>query len=112
MFQIKDLNEVNVILGIKIKRHSERFSLCQSHYVKKVLQRFEHLNIKEANTPFNRSIKLGENNGRAIAQLENTSAIGSMMYAMHCTLCIVQDQTYDFQWANFLNLQIIEVWIT
>ena len=85
MFQIKDLNEVNIILGIKIKRHSERFSLCQSHYVKKVLQRFEHLNIKEANTPFDRSIKLGENNGRTIAQLENTSAIGSMMYAMHCT---------------------------
>ena len=77
-----------------------------------MLQRFEHLNIKEANTSFDRSIKLGENTGRAIAQLENTSAIGSMMYAMHCTLCIVQDQTYDFQWANFLNLQIIEVWIT
>ena len=45
MFQIKDLNEVNIILGIKIKRHSERFSLCQSHYVEKVLQRFEHLLI-------------------------------------------------------------------
>ena len=51
----------------------------------RVLQRFEHLNIKEANTPFDRSIKLGENIGRAIAQLEYASAIGSMMYAMHYT---------------------------
>ena len=61
MFQIKDLNEVNIILGIKIKRHSQGFALCQSDYVEKVLQRFEHLNIKEPNTPFDRSIKLDEN---------------------------------------------------
>ena len=46
MFQMKDLNEVDTILGIKTKRHSEGFSSCQSHYVEKVLQRFEHLNIK------------------------------------------------------------------
>ena len=85
MFQMKDLNEVYTILGIKIKRHSEGFALCQSHYVEKVLQRFEHLNIKEANTPFNQSIKLDENIGRVIAQLEYVSAIGSMMYVMHCT---------------------------
>ena len=57
MFQMENLNEVDIVLGIKIKRLSERFSLCQSHYVEKVLQRFEHLNIKEANTPFNRSIR-------------------------------------------------------
>ena len=53
VFKMKDLNEVDTILGIKIKKHSEGFSLCQSHYVEKVLQRFEHLNIKEVNTPFN-----------------------------------------------------------
>ena len=52
IFQMKDLNEVDTILGIKIKRHSESFALCQSHYVEKVFQRFEHLNIKEANTHF------------------------------------------------------------
>ena len=28
---------------------------------------------------------MGENTGRAIAQLKYASAIGSMMYAMHCT---------------------------
>ena len=52
IFQMKDLNEVDTILGIKIKRHSESFALCQSHYVEKVFQRFGHLNIKEANTHF------------------------------------------------------------
>ena len=37
MFQMKDLNEVDTILGIKIKRHSKDFALCQSNYVEKVL---------------------------------------------------------------------------
>ena len=37
MFQMKDLNEIDTILGIKIKRHSEGFTLCQSHYVEKVI---------------------------------------------------------------------------
>ena len=50
-----------------------------------MFQRFEHLNIKEANTLFDRSIKFGENTGRGIAQLEYASAIGNMMYAMYCT---------------------------
>ena len=50
-----------------------------------MLQRFEHLNIKEANTSFDLSIKLGENTRRAITLFEYASANGSMMYAMHCT---------------------------
>ena len=66
VFKMKYLNEVDTILGIKIKRHGEGFALCQSHYIEKVLQRFEHLNIKRANTPFDQSIKLGENTRRAI----------------------------------------------
>ena len=37
MFQMKDLNEVDTILGIKIKRHSKGFALCQSNYIEKVL---------------------------------------------------------------------------
>ncbi|KAH9669996.1 hypothetical protein KPL70_022027 [Citrus sinensis] len=41
--------------------------------------------ILEANTPYDSSIKLLENSGRIVAQLEYDSAIGSLMYAMHCT---------------------------
>ena len=37
MFQMKDLNEVDTILGIKIKGHNKGFALCQSHYIEKVL---------------------------------------------------------------------------
>uniref|UniRef100_A0A2N9HAC8 CCHC-type domain-containing protein n=1 Tax=Fagus sylvatica TaxID=28930 RepID=A0A2N9HAC8_FAGSY len=85
VFKMKDLNEADTILGIKVKRHSEGYALCQSHYIEKVLLTYKHLNVKEVNTPFDSNYKLVENTERAIAQLEFASAIRSMMYAMHCT---------------------------
>ena len=69
MFKMKDLNEVDIILGIKVKRHSKGYALCQNHYVEKVLFKYKHLNVKEVNTPFDFYYKLVENTGRAIAQL-------------------------------------------
>jgi hypothetical protein len=36
-------------------------------------------------TPYDSSVKLTENSGKAVAQLEYASAIGSLMYAMHGT---------------------------
>lgn len=59
--------------------------MCQSHYIEKILNKFNHLNIKEAKTPFNQSVNLKENTGRTVAQLEYASTIGSLMYAMQCT---------------------------
>lgn len=84
-FKMKDLNEVDTILGIKVKKHSGGFALCQSHYVEKILNKFNHLNIKEANTPYDVACKLSENSNRAITQIEYASAICSLLYAMHCT---------------------------
>jgi len=82
---MKDLNEVDTILGIKIRKHSRSFVLCQSHYIDKVLNIFNHLNIKVANTPYDVSCKLIENTGRSIVQIEYASVIGSLIYVMHCT---------------------------
>uniref|UniRef100_A0A2N9H5D4 Reverse transcriptase Ty1/copia-type domain-containing protein n=1 Tax=Fagus sylvatica TaxID=28930 RepID=A0A2N9H5D4_FAGSY len=62
VFKMKDLNEADTILGIKVKRHSEGYALCQNHYIEK-------LRILE-----------GQLHSSSFA-----SAIGSMMYAMHCT---------------------------
>ena len=35
-FEMKDMGEADVILGIKIRKTNDDFSLCQSHYIKKV----------------------------------------------------------------------------
>ena len=46
-FKMKDLGQVDTILGIKVKRNSGGYVLNQSHYIEKVLNKFSHLNIKE-----------------------------------------------------------------
>jgi len=50
-----------------------------------MLNKFKHLSIKEANTLFDSSMKLNDYCDKAVAQLEYVSAIGSLMYVMHCT---------------------------
>lgn len=35
-FKMKDLNEVDTILGIKVRKHNGGFALCQSHYIEKM----------------------------------------------------------------------------
>ena len=57
-FKMKVLGEVDTILGIKVIRNVECYALGQAHYVEKMLDKFGHLNIKEANTPFDSSLKL------------------------------------------------------
>ena len=36
LFEIKDMGEADVILGVKIRKTNTGFSLCQSHYIEKV----------------------------------------------------------------------------
>ncbi|GJR10990.1 putative reverse transcriptase domain-containing protein [Tanacetum coccineum] len=84
-FKMKDLGEVYTILGVKVRRTNNQISPSHSHYINKILTKFQHLDIKKCNTPFDTSVKLKVNSGRAVAQLEYVSVIGSLMYAMHCT---------------------------
>ena len=84
-FKMKDLKEVDTILVIKVKKHSGGYALCQSHYIEKIILKFQYLRIKEVTIPYDSTVKLTENSGRAVAQLEYASAIGSLMYAMHGT---------------------------
>jgi hypothetical protein len=60
-FKMKDLKEVDTILGIKVKKHSGGYALCQSHYIEKILLKFQYLRIKEVTTPYDSTVKLTEN---------------------------------------------------
>ncbi|PKA54637.1 Retrovirus-related Pol polyprotein from transposon TNT 1-94 [Apostasia shenzhenica] len=84
-FKMKNLCEVNTILGIKISKHDNDFSMNQSYYINKLLTKYNYIGIKEATTPYHSSMKLAKNEGKVVAQLEYTSAIGSLMYVLHCT---------------------------
>ena len=49
---MKELEEIDTILGIKVKRYSRGYVLNQTHYIHKVVSKFSHLKIKGVNTPF------------------------------------------------------------
>jgi hypothetical protein len=85
----------------------EGFAFCQSHCINKVLNKFNHLNIKEANIPYVVSFKLTKNNGRLIAQIEYASAISSLIYVMHCNRPDIASH-----YVNCLDPQVILVRIT
>ena len=78
-FDMKDLGEADVILGIKIVKNSEGIILCQSHYVEKVLKKFNHLDCDPVRTPYDLSIHLNKNRGSPVAQFEYAKIIGSVM---------------------------------
>ena len=50
-FDMKDLEEVEVILRIKITRTLNGLNLSQEHYIEKILKRFEQFDCKSVSTP-------------------------------------------------------------
>ncbi|CAM8928979.1 unnamed protein product [Rhodiola kirilowii] len=84
-FAMKDMGEADVILGIRIKRENKALALSQSHYVEKVLQKFNCLNCSPVSTPMDPNVKLLPNTGDAVSQLEYSQVIGCLMYAMTST---------------------------
>ena len=79
------MGEADVILGIRIKHESKGISITQSHYIEKVLWKFNHSDCTPVSTPMDTTEKLMPNTGRAVSQLEYSKVIGCLMYAMTCT---------------------------
>lgn len=84
-FDIKDLGLCDIILGIKVSRTSDGIVLSQTHYVEKVLERFNALNSRPARTPIDLGAHLTKNRGEPISQLEYARIIGSLMFLTNCT---------------------------
>ncbi|KAM7494813.1 hypothetical protein LguiB_029422 [Lonicera macranthoides] len=84
-FDMKDLGEANVILGIKITKTEKGLSLDQSHYIEKTLRKYNYSDCKPACTPYDPSVKLFKNTGDSVRQTEYASIIGSLRYATDCT---------------------------
>ncbi|XP_010530385.1 PREDICTED: putative receptor protein kinase ZmPK1 [Tarenaya hassleriana] len=60
---MKDLGEADVILGIRIIRDHGTISLSQSHYIEKVLKRFDLYDSTLVSTPMDCNVKLVANKG-------------------------------------------------
>ncbi|GJU11089.1 zinc finger, CCHC-type containing protein [Tanacetum coccineum] len=81
-FSMKDMGEADVILGIKIKRENKGIVITRSHYIKKILKKFNHEDFCPVSTPMDPVEKLKPNTGKPVDQLEYSRAIGCLMYAM------------------------------
>ncbi|KAA0055481.1 hypothetical protein E5676_scaffold314G00540 [Cucumis melo var. makuwa] len=57
----------------------------QSHYIEKILKKYNYFDSKLACTPYDSSVKLFKNTGDSVNQSEYASIIGSLRYAANCT---------------------------
>ena len=67
-FDMKDLGEAKVILGIKITRVPNGLKLSQEHYVEKILRKFEHFYCKLVSTPYDPISLLKKNREHSVAK--------------------------------------------
>ncbi|KAI3766855.1 hypothetical protein L2E82_16930 [Cichorium intybus] len=94
-FAMKDLGEAAYILGIRILRDKKKrlIGLSQCTYFEKVLKRFSMENSKKGELPIQSNAKLSKtqipSTDEEITEMSRVpyaSAVGSIMYAMTCTL--------------------------
>ncbi|GKC14048.1 hypothetical protein Tco_1010830 [Tanacetum coccineum] len=79
------MGEADVILGINIKRENKEIVITQSHYIEKILKKFNREDCSPVSTPIDPVEKLKPNTGKHVDQLEYSRAIGRLMYATTST---------------------------
>nr|GEZ08034.1 zinc finger, CCHC-type [Tanacetum cinerariifolium] len=84
-FSMKDMRKANVILGINIRRKNRGTVVTQSHYIAKILKKFNRVDCSPVSTPMDPVEKFKLNIGKPVDQLEYSRAIGCLMYAMTST---------------------------
>ena len=84
-FEMKDLGEADIILGVKIEKNENDLSLSQSHYNEILLKKFDSFDVSLVRTPYDASKYLKKNKGESVSQPEYAKIIGRVMYLMNHT---------------------------
>ncbi|GKB00470.1 zinc finger, CCHC-type containing protein, partial [Tanacetum coccineum] len=84
-FVMPDMGEADVILRIRIKCENKGIAITQSHYIEKILKKFNCEGYGLVSTPMEAGIKLMPHMGKPVNQLEYSRAIRCLMYAMTST---------------------------
>ena len=79
-FDIKDLGQVDVILGIKLIKKNDGMTFTQSCYVEKLLKKFNYFDAKHAFTSYDSSIKLKKILSKGISSHKYSQSIGSLLH--------------------------------
>ncbi|GKC55810.1 retrotransposon protein, putative, ty1-copia subclass [Tanacetum coccineum] len=67
-FDMKDMGEADVILGIRIQKNFDGYILTQSHYIEKTLKKFGHYDDRPVVTPLDPKVQLKKNKGQSVSQ--------------------------------------------
>ena len=93
-FEIKDMDETNYVLGMKIIRACAKklLDLTQETYIKKILDCYHIQDSKLMDTLFDKSFSLSHDmcpktleEKEKMSRVPYARVIGSLMYAMMCT---------------------------
>lgn len=68
-----------------MRKNDNGFSLCQSHYIEKILKKCNCYDELPVKTPYDPSRHLNKNKGSIVSQAEYAKIIGSVMFLMNCT---------------------------
>ncbi|KAK6160742.1 hypothetical protein DH2020_004123 [Rehmannia glutinosa] len=80
-FDMKDMGTADVILGIKISRTLDRIILSQSHYVEKLLKKFDIEEGRTVSTPMATNVKIDKDEkGKSVDESKYRGMIGSLFY--------------------------------
>jgi len=82
-FDMKDMGEASVILGVKIVRKDYSIILSQEYYVGKLLRKFDHYDSKPVSTPYDSNFHLKKNKGDPVDQTQYAQIIGSLLHLMN-----------------------------
>ncbi|GKB64616.1 zinc finger, CCHC-type containing protein [Tanacetum coccineum] len=85
-FVMSDMGKADVNLGIRNKRENKGLMITKSHYIQKILKKFNCEGCGPVSTPMEADIKLIPHMGKPVNQLEYSRAIGCLMYAMTSTM--------------------------
>jgi len=82
-FEMKDMGEANVILGVRIIRNGDSILLSQEQYIEKLLRKFGYYDSKPVSTPYDANSKLmKKNRGESISQPQYAQINGSLLHLM------------------------------
>lgn len=84
-FEMTDLHDIKLFLGIKIERHHDKITLDQSAYIKTVLNKFNMSDCNPINTPMELKLNYEALNADKKCDAPCRHLIGCLMYIMLCT---------------------------
>lgn len=74
-FEMKDLREVDVILGVKAIKTENGYTLSQAHYVEKIFRKLDCFDVVPVKTPYDPNVHLVKNTGNGVSQGEYAQVI-------------------------------------